>query len=82
MKTNGGVNVQIQVFLATALLGVEWSAVSPGKVPPYPLHRRMGGPHSRYGRHAEVKILDLSIVQSVASRYAALSLLRCLLVQY
>jgi hypothetical protein len=29
-----------------------------GKAPRYPLDRRLGGPHTRSGRHGEVKILE------------------------
>jgi hypothetical protein len=37
MKTyRGGVEVQIDVFLTSALDGGEWSALSPGKEPPVP----------------------------------------------
>jgi hypothetical protein len=31
MKTYRGVDVQIQVFLTGALVGVEWSALLPGR---------------------------------------------------
>jgi hypothetical protein len=50
MKTCGGVNVQIHVFLISALVGGEWSAIRPlllypwGKNPWYPLDRSLGGP--------------------------------------
>jgi hypothetical protein len=51
------------------------AALFPGKSPPYPLDRRLGGPQSRSGRREEEKILDRgsnsdpSFVQPVASRY-------------
>jgi hypothetical protein len=52
------------------------AALPPGKSPPYPLYRRLGGPQSRSGQHGEVKILyptgtrtPTSVVQPVASRY-------------
>jgi hypothetical protein len=34
MKTYGGVDVQIHVFLTSALVGGEWSASLPGRVTP------------------------------------------------
>jgi hypothetical protein len=57
MKKYGGVDVEIHVFLTSALVGGEWSAsrpglISPGKELPLPI-----GPQSRSGRHEEVKIL-------------------------
>jgi hypothetical protein len=36
------------------------AALSPGKKPRYPLHRRLGGPQNRSGRCGEGKILDLT----------------------
>jgi hypothetical protein len=63
MKAYGGVDVQIHIFLTSALVEGEWSASRPGrftpeKSPRYPLYRRLGGPQSRSGQHGEVKILD------------------------
>jgi hypothetical protein len=58
MKVCGGVEVSIHVFLASALVGGEWSASLRERASLYPLHRRLGGHQSRSGRHAEVKILD------------------------
>jgi hypothetical protein len=58
------VDVQIHIFLTSALLGGEWSTSRPGRFTPrgksplYPLDRRLGGPHSRSGRFGEEKILD------------------------
>jgi hypothetical protein len=66
MKTYGGVDVQIQIFFTSAVDGGEWSASRPGRftpkerTPPYTFDRRLGGPHSRYGRRREEKILDLT----------------------
>jgi hypothetical protein len=48
-------------FLTSALHGGEWSvsrpdrALPPGKVPRYPLYRRLGGPQSRSGRRDHKK---------------------------
>jgi hypothetical protein len=60
MKTYGGVKVQSHVFLTSALGGGQLhapAALLPGKSPRYQLHRRFGGPQSRYG-HGEVKIFS------------------------
>jgi hypothetical protein len=59
MKAHGEVDVQIHVFLTSALVGGEWSASRPcrGKSPWYPLGRRLGGPQSRPGRYGEKKSL-------------------------
>jgi hypothetical protein len=51
MKVYWGVEVELHLFLASALDGGEWSASSPG--PWYPLGRRLGGPQSRSGRGGE-----------------------------
>jgi hypothetical protein len=62
MKTYGGVEVQLHVFLTTALDVGEWSALRPGHLYPhgkrsrYPLDRRLLGPQSRSG-HGDEKIL-------------------------
>jgi hypothetical protein len=53
------------------------AALPRGKSPRYPLHRRLGGAKSRYGRRGEEKIPDPTdtrtptprVVQPVASRY-------------
>jgi hypothetical protein len=64
MKTYGGVDVYIHVFLTSALLGGERSVSRPGRFipteidPRYALDRKLGGPQSRSGRHEEEKILD------------------------
>jgi hypothetical protein len=70
MKAYGGVDVQIHIFLTSALAGGEWLASCPGRFTPgYPLDRKLGEPQSRSGRREEEKILYPSVVQSVASRY-------------
>jgi hypothetical protein len=61
-------NVWIQVFLTSALVGVQWSALHPGKGPRYPLDRRLGGPHNRSGRCGDWNS-DSSVLQPVTSRY-------------
>jgi hypothetical protein len=64
MKACGGVDVQIHIFLNSALAGGELSASRPGrftpggKSPRYPLDRKLDGPQSRSGRRREEKILD------------------------
>jgi hypothetical protein len=64
MKTYGGVDVYIHVFLTSALIRGEWSASRCGrsyylgKNPQYTLNRRLGGPQSRFGQCEEEKILD------------------------
>jgi hypothetical protein len=42
MKTYGGVDVQIHVFLTLALVGGEWSASRPGRFTP---EERVSGTH-------------------------------------
>jgi len=47
-------------FLTSVLDGDEWSVsrhgrFNPGEGTRYPLDRRLGGPHSRYGRNGEDK---------------------------
>jgi hypothetical protein len=81
MKAYRGVDVQIHIFLTSALAGGEWSASRPGrftpggKSPRYPLDRRLGGPQSRSRRGENSSpyrdtYSDSSVVQPVASRYA------------
>jgi hypothetical protein len=53
----------MHVFLASALVGGEWSVSRPGRFTPteslrYPLDRRLSGPQSRSGHHGEGRILD------------------------
>jgi hypothetical protein len=82
MKTYGGVNVYIHIFLTSALVVGEWSAsrpcrFTPGERAPGTHFMRLGGPQSRSGRYGEVKIFYPSgtqtpappVVQPVASRY-------------
>jgi hypothetical protein len=64
MKTYEGVDVNIHVFLTSALVGGKWSAsrfglFSPGKEPRYPLDRRLGGPQTRSERSGEEKYRNL-----------------------
>jgi hypothetical protein len=65
MKTYVGVDVQIHIFLASALVEVEWSVSLPGRFTPrqksplYLLDRRLAGPQGRYGRRGEENILPL-----------------------
>jgi hypothetical protein len=60
----GVVDVQIHVFLTSALVEGEWSASRPGRfatgerAPRYTLGSKLGGPQSQSGRHGEEKILD------------------------
>jgi len=54
MKTGGGMEVQLHVFLTSTLGGCEWSASRPcrsirGKRPGDPFDRRLGGPQNRSG---------------------------------
>jgi hypothetical protein len=63
MKVYGGVDVEIHIFLTSALVRREWSASRPGRFTPwpksarYPLDRRLVEPRSRSGRRGKVKIL-------------------------
>jgi hypothetical protein len=55
MKVYGGVDIEIQGFLASALVGGVVSFKTPPlffrkKNPRYPLDRRLGGSQSRYGK--------------------------------
>jgi hypothetical protein len=54
MKAYGGVDVEIDVFLISALVGGVVSFTPrplypQGKSPQYPLDRRLGGPQNRSG---------------------------------
>jgi hypothetical protein len=81
MKTYGGVTVQIQVFLTSALVGGEWSASRPGRFTPGKIaqctHWIGGWMGLRAGLDDVQKILDLigtrnfdpSAVQPVTSHY-------------
>jgi hypothetical protein len=76
MKAYKGVDLYIHVFVISALVGGEWSALHPGRFnppsprgrsPPYPWDVRLGGPHNRSGRHGGEKVLasELKSSQSV-----------------
>jgi hypothetical protein len=60
MKAYDGVDVELQIFLTSALAGgvvsfTPRSLYFRGKSPRYPLNRRLGGPQSWSGRHGEGK---------------------------
>jgi hypothetical protein len=55
MKKYGGMDVEIQIFLTSALVGGEWSASHRGKNPKYPVIRRLG---ESQNRSSQVKTLD------------------------
>jgi hypothetical protein len=53
IQTCGGVKIQLHAFFISAWDGGVWLLYAPAALPPrieprYPLHRRMGGPQSRY----------------------------------
>jgi hypothetical protein len=56
MKTYGGVDVYIHVFLSGHFHAP--AALPLGKYPQYPFDRRLSGTQMRSGRHGEEKILD------------------------
>jgi hypothetical protein len=64
MKAYGGVDVEINVSLTSALVGGEWLVSRPGhftlrgKSPRYPLDRRLGWPRNRSRQRGEEKMLD------------------------
>jgi hypothetical protein len=53
MKTYGGVDVYIHIFLTSVLVGGEWSTSRPGRFTP---GTHFIGGQSRSGRYGEVKI--------------------------
>jgi hypothetical protein len=60
MKTYGGADVQIHIFLTSTLVGGERSTSHPSRFTPgerAPLDGRLGEPQSQSGRYGEVKIL-------------------------
>jgi hypothetical protein len=65
MKTYGGRDVQIHIFLTSALVGGQWSASCPGRfmlrerTPRYPLDRRLGGPQAGLDDIEKLKFLAL-----------------------
>jgi hypothetical protein len=63
MKACWGVDVQIHIYLTSAVLRGEWSISRPGRFTPRkelpgPLARRLGGRQSRSGRRGEEKIIN------------------------
>jgi hypothetical protein len=50
MKVYGGVDVQIHIFLTSALVESEWSLYPRRKSPRYPLDRMLGGLQSQSER--------------------------------
>jgi hypothetical protein len=82
MKGYGGVDVQIHIFLTSALVGGEWSASRPGRFTPEeraPSTHQIGGwvgPRAGLEYMESKKFLvlpdsnsDPSVVQPVANRY-------------
>jgi hypothetical protein len=72
MKTYGGVDVEIHIFLASALVGCEWTAsrscrFTPRKQHRYPLSRRLDGPQSRSERCGEEKKFAVPGIEPGAS---------------
>jgi hypothetical protein len=60
MKAYGEMDVEIHIFLTSALAGGEWSVSPPGRFTPGEMvpGRKLGGTQSRSGRRGEEKILD------------------------
>jgi hypothetical protein len=81
MEAQGGERMySSHSFMTSALDEGEWSAsrpgraLCPGKGPPYPLNRRLGGPQSRSGHRGYRKNplpVPGPVVQSVARHYTA-----------
>jgi hypothetical protein len=76
MKAYGEVDIQIHIFLTSALDGAEWLASRPGLFTSrHPFDRRLDGPQNRRGQRGENSWLyrdsksDPWVVQPVASRY-------------
>jgi hypothetical protein len=63
MKANRGMDVEIHIFLTSALAGGEWSAsrpchFTPGKDPPVPIGWEVVWTQRRSERRGEEEILD------------------------
>jgi hypothetical protein len=76
----GGEDVYLLLILDLGTRWGEWSAsrpgraLPPGKVPRYPLDRRLGGPESRSAHRLQEKSFSSAddrtpVVQSVVTRY-------------
>jgi hypothetical protein len=80
MKTYGGVDVQIDAFLTSVLDGGGQhhapASLPPGKQPPVPLDRRLGGSHNRAERRGEVKNLAPTGTRTPIRRQCSPYLLR------
>jgi hypothetical protein len=75
MKSYGGVDVQIHVFLTSAIVEGEWSASRPCRFTPgekastrYSFGRRVGGPQRRSGRRWDKKNLAFTATRNLAPR--------------
>jgi hypothetical protein len=95
VKSYGGVDVSIHIFLTSALAGGEWSALHPGRFTlgerALSTHWRGGFVEPRAGLDdvEKRKFLTLpevelrpSVVQRVASRYTDYAILIAIIVQY
>jgi hypothetical protein len=71
MKAYGEVDVQIHIFLTSALVGGEESA-SRHRPLQYPLDKRLGRPQNQSERHGEEKILAPTGTQSPTPRSSTL----------
>jgi hypothetical protein len=67
MKAYGGVHVQINIFLTSALVGGEWSASRPGRFAPG-AHWTGGWVNPRAGVDNVEKILDPTGAQTSTAR--------------
>jgi hypothetical protein len=71
-KACGGVDFYIQMFLTSALVGVELSASRPCRFTlrerTQPLDRRLDGPQSPSGRYREMRIFDATVTRTPTHR--------------